>query len=98
LCNFLINRELASFLLFSYQWQTGSIFVEMFKVDQFRGPFGPGDKRWVECQRSCRANSTGDPSRTDGVEITVKTDNKPKALHELDDAVRKLKRIANGLQ
>jgi hypothetical protein len=34
----------------------------------------------------------------DDVEITIKADNKSKALDELDDAVRKLKRIANGLQ
>jgi hypothetical protein len=34
----------------------------------------------------------------DDVEIAIKADNKSKALDELDDAVRKLKRIANGLQ
>ena len=34
----------------------------------------------------------------DDVEIAIKADNKFKALDELDDAVRKLKRIANGVQ
>ena len=33
----------------------------------------------------------------DDVEIAIKADNKVKALDELDDAVRKLKRIANDL-
>jgi hypothetical protein len=34
----------------------------------------------------------------DAVEIAIKADDKAKALNELDDAVRKLKRIANDLQ
>ena len=34
----------------------------------------------------------------DDVEITIKADDKSNALDELDDAVRKLKRIASGLQ
>jgi len=34
----------------------------------------------------------------DDIEIAIKADNKSKALDELYDAVRKLKRIANGLQ
>jgi hypothetical protein len=34
----------------------------------------------------------------DDVEIAIKADNTSKALDELDNAVRKLKRIANGLQ
>jgi hypothetical protein len=34
----------------------------------------------------------------DDVEIAIKADNKSKALDELDDSVRKLKRVANGLQ
>jgi hypothetical protein len=33
----------------------------------------------------------------DDVEIAIKADNKVKALDELDDAMRKLKRIANDL-
>ena len=34
----------------------------------------------------------------DDVEIAIKADNKSKALDELDDAVRKLNGIANGVQ
>jgi hypothetical protein len=34
----------------------------------------------------------------DDIEIAIKADDKSKAFDELDDAVRKLKRIANGLQ
>ena len=34
----------------------------------------------------------------DDVEIAIKADDKSKALDGLDDAVRKLKRIASGLQ
>jgi hypothetical protein len=33
----------------------------------------------------------------DDVEIAIKADDKSKALNDLDDAVRKLKRIANEL-
>lgn len=72
----------------------------MFTVDRtvFRGPFGPGDSDGWDASEAAEQIRRVIRVELDDVEIAIKADNKSKALDELDDAVRKLKRIANGSQ